>query len=363
MPNEEQLAILGRGVEYWNRWRAEGGGVTPDLTKADLSWWVLPGVDLAGALLSGANLHGTDLSGADLRGANLSESQCEAVTLSRANLAGAYARSADLSWAELSDADFTGANLGYAHFFRSRLPRALLARADLAGAQLTLADLRGANLEGADLMGASLVHSDLTDANLAGCRVFGISAWRVNLAGARQEGLIITDEDEPEVRVDDVEVAQFIYLLLHNEKIRRVIDTITSHAVLILGRFTRERKAVLDAMADALRRRGWAPIVFDFEKPRSRDLTETVSTLAHLSRFVIADLTDPASIPHELVSIIPDLPSLTVLPILHRDAEGPYAMFEHLQRYPWVRQIYRYRDDEDAIAYVTGPGISAATTP
>jgi hypothetical protein len=53
--------------------------------------------------------------------------------------------------------------------------------------------------------------------------------------------------EEPIITVDNIEVAQFIYLMLHNEKIRDVIDTITSKAVLILGRFTGERKAVLDA--------------------------------------------------------------------------------------------------------------------
>jgi hypothetical protein len=37
--------------------------------------------------------------------------------------------------------------------------------------------------------------------------------------------LVITDGDEPEITVDTIEVAQFIYLLLHNQKIRDVIDT------------------------------------------------------------------------------------------------------------------------------------------
>jgi hypothetical protein len=35
--------------------------------------------------------------------------------------------------------------------------------------------------------------------------------------------------------VDNIEVVQFIYLMLNNQKIRDVIDTITSKAVLISG--------------------------------------------------------------------------------------------------------------------------------
>ena len=73
-------------------------------------------------------------------------------------------------------------------------------------------------------------------------------AWNLHLEGARQADLIITRDDQPEITVDNLEVAQFIYLLLNNERFRHVIGTITSKVVLILGRFTPERKAVLDAL-------------------------------------------------------------------------------------------------------------------
>ena len=73
-------------------------------------------------------------------------------------------------------------------------------------------------------------------------------------------------------------------------------------SVLVLGRFTPERRAILDAIRDELRRRNYIPIVFDFENSGNRDLTETLILLAGLSRSVIADLSDPNSIPHELVS-------------------------------------------------------------
>ena len=53
---------------------------------------------------------------------------------------------------------------------------------------------------------------------------------------------MITPEDQSAIQMDNLEVAQFVYLLLNNERIRHVIDTITSKVVLILGRFTDQRK-------------------------------------------------------------------------------------------------------------------------
>lgn len=143
------------------------------------------------------------------------------------------------------------------------------------------------------------------------CSVHGISVWDVKLKGAIQSNLVITPRGESVIQVDNLEVAQFIYLLLNNERIRHVIDTITSKVVLILGRFTPERKVVLDAIREKLRERDYLPVLFDFEKPESKDLTGTVSTLANMARFIIADLTDPSSVPHELATVVPS----TVVPV------------------------------------------------
>jgi hypothetical protein len=115
-------------------------------------------------------------------------------------------------------------------------------------------------------------------------------------------------------------MAQLIYLLLHNERIREVIDTIPSKMVLILGRFTPKRQDVLNGIREELRGRNYLPIAFDFEKPTSRNFTETISTLAQMARFIIANLTEVRSIPQELQRIVPDLPSVRVQPILQASA-------------------------------------------
>src|SRR5262249_27740331 len=150
----------------------------------------------------------------------------------------------------------------------------------------------------------------LRGADLTGCRIYGVSAWGLNLEGAKQQSLIITklaeNEPEPEITVDNLEVAQFIYLLLHNEKIRDVIDTITSKVVLILGRFTQERNPILEALREKLRHRESLPILFDLENPTSRNTDETITLLARMARFVVADISDAKSVLQELRAIVPD---------------------------------------------------------
>ena len=128
--------------------------------------------------------------------------------------------------------------------------------------------------------------------------------------------------------------------MLHRRKIRDVIDSLTSKAVLILGRFTDERKVVLDALRDELRKRNYLPILFDFAPSAALDITETVSLLARMARFIIADLTDPSSIPKELEAIVPHL-AVPVQPLLEGSSR-PYAMFKDYGKYDWVLPVYRY---------------------
>jgi len=115
--------------------------------------------------------------------------------------------------------------------------------------------------------------------------------------------------------------------------------------VLILGRFTPERKAVLDALKDELRRRNYLPIVFDFENVGSKSVDETVNLLARMSRFVVADVTDAKSIPQELKGFVESNPSIPVMPLILK-AQTEYAMFDHFRRYPWVLPLHEYESPE-----------------
>jgi hypothetical protein len=188
-----------------------------------------------------------------------------------------------------------------------------------------------------------LIRTNISRADLTGSSVYGVSTWDVKVDGGTiQRSLIITPDDEPAITVDNIKVAQFIYLLLNNPEIRDVIDTVGRKGVLLLGRFTDGRMDVLERLRTELRIRGFLPIVFNFDKPEVKDFTETVRLLAGLSHFVIADITNPSSTPLELQATVPDC-MVPFVPILEK-GEDPFAMFRDLwiKHREWVLEPIRY---------------------
>lgn len=357
MANPEHLAILKRGVKVWNEWREKNPGVEPDLSGAIISFPQIEQLTLCPQNLNGVNFRNTNLDGV-----SLVESSLDMADLSVAYIGNAYLSNASLIGANLCDscleratlrwANLHGANLIRTDFSDADLLYADLGEANLTGANLSRANLGETNLINATLINtnldtASLVNADLEQADLRGCHVYGISAWNVNLLGANQSNLIITRSNEPTITADNLEVAQFIYLLLNNEKIRGVIDTVARKVVLILGRFG-EHKPVLDAIREELRKRDYLPVLFDFDKPATRDITETMRTLAHLSRFIIADISDPSSIPLELQAVVPDL-AVPVQPLL-LSGQKEFSMFHTLRKHHWVLPTHQYTDTADLLA-------------
>jgi uncharacterized protein YjbI with pentapeptide repeats len=275
MVNQSHLKKLEEGVEAWNAWRKENQEVKPDLRDA---------------ILKNHDLRKANLSNCDLRGARLSN--------------------ADLGHAYLAGADLRGAELYNTHLYDANLSNAKVCNANLYRADLSHANLMGANLRNADLRLASLVvETNVQGATFTDCKVHGTSVWDLKGVPAEQNNLLITRDyrpcSEPAITVDNLEVAQFFSLLVEYEKrFPGVIDAIQTKVVLILGRFTDERKAVLDKIRDELRTINYIPILFDFERPQSKTYKETVITIANMAYFVIADFTCAKRVLDEVPSIV-----------------------------------------------------------
>jgi hypothetical protein len=172
MANPEHLAILDKGVEFWNKWRQGNNervaSSNPldkvvlkilsdkiDLSNSDLSGKTLSNINFADVDLSGASLINTELNNADLSNANLSETI--------------------LSGAKLIKAKIINTNLNKAIFIKNIGTYSFLAK--LSGSNILSkhnnipfsnsdTDLSGADLSGANLTNIKLSLIDRNEAIL-----------------------------------------------------------------------------------------------------------------------------------------------------------------------------------------------------
>jgi hypothetical protein len=130
-----------------------------------------------------------------------------------------------------------------------------------------------------------------------------------------------------------------------------IMSELTRRRVLILGRFSRRRLPVLEAIKAHLKhhKNHYLPELFTFAKPESRDLVEAIIAFAALSRFVVADLSEPRSVQQELEAIAPHFQSVPIVPLIRRTGKE-FATFESIKRrVNVVKPTIRYRDVEDLI--------------
>jgi len=254
---------------------------------------------------------------------------------------------AKLDGADMRDSDFTESKFAGASLVGTLLQGSVLQKCDFERANLSQADLREAVLKN-----ASLVDTIVEGAVFDGAEIYGISVWNLQGTPKSDDDLVIVPKEQGLVTTDDLEVAQFIYLMYDNKKIRNILNTVTGKSVLILGRFTPpERKAVLDGLREKLREHNLLPIVFDFDRPDDKDYTETVQTLAGMSRFVIADVTNPKSTPLELEAIVKQF-KIPYLPIIDSSVDPhPFAMIVDLQKnFHWVLPTVAYTSRDELLA-------------
>ncbi len=340
MAIEEHLNILKQGVVAWNQWIKTNRGIRPDLRDADLS---------------GLNLSSINLKEAWLKGANLTKAN-----LQKAKLDNAYMRNANLSRANLTEASLSGTNLRHAILQKAKLRRAYLRRVDFS-----YADLSGADLSESVLEYSRFVDTNLKNANIKSCFIYGASVWNIQGIPKDQSNLIITPRplksaarNEPTIKVDNLELAQFIYLLLNYGKLRDVLNSITKKGVLILGRFGGGGLDVLHSIASKLREMEYLPIIFDFDRPEDRNYTETIKTLVGLSRFVIVDLSGP-SVPQELYATVPHF-KVPFIPIIEK-GRHPYSLFIELFENDHVlRPIIEFESIKDLVELIPSKIIAPA---
>lgn len=349
--------ILKQGIPEWNKWRKLNPEIMPSLSGIDLS-----NRNFIGANFSGVDFFRTNLDGSCLQAANLSDAKLE-----RAELVDSDLKGANLDGANLYQANCSGANFSNASFDSANLKQINLSGAKLCGANLINADLFEANLINADLSRANLtsvrfVQANVQDSNLEGCRVYGVSVWNIKGTPANQNNLIVTPklvnrsnlvatpEDESELTIDGFEVAQFVYLLLDNEKIRNVIDTVVKKGVLILGRFTPDRLNVLEEIKSELRRLGYLPILFNFLKPDNHSFIETVLTVAKFSRFIIADFTDSKAVLEELPLIMQNH-SIPLQPLIMKGSgKAPSTLYNlRVQHRDKILETFPYADANELV--------------
>lgn len=343
-----------------------------DLSQADLTEADLSRADLYDANLGAVTLRRADLTEADLSRAYLREANLTGANLSRATLIGADLWAAQMTGAELTGADLTLACLDRAHLYGANLDGAHLRDTDLTEADLSRANLTAAVLIGADLTRAILTETTFVSATLDSCQVYGITAWNVHLDDAIQTNLRITPDHEAEISVDNLETAQFLYFMLHNEKVREVVEIHPSKIVLMLGHFTPERQAVRDKLCDMLRQHEppYLPVLFTVQGTSDSNAHQNGVSLARLAHFIIADVTDmaseadPANVRQTLQAIVPHVQT-RVLPIIAEGAR-PDPLLDDW-KFPWVLDVYGYADLDRLAAVardaINGPAEASAHEP
>lgn len=331
----EHVEIFKKGPQAWNAWRDENPDIRPDLSDIDFE--------------KDAHIYESMYDMPEFTGYNLSYTNLNRITARNSYFIRCFLAGSDLHFSDICFSFFQNCSFERASLAVTKIGSAEFHECDFTNADLSYCSAEETNFSGSTfistkLSNMSLVKTNFTDTVIDEARVYGVSAWDLVLDGSRQSNIYI-EEEGTSITVPTIEMAQFISLLVNNSKIRDIIDTITSKVVLILGRFTEERKAILDAIKEELQNRDYLPVVFDFEGPNSRDVTETIMTLASLAKFVVADISSPKSIPQELTSIIPHFPSLPVQPVIDK-SQKEYGMFEHFKSYPWVLGQVKYDEND-----------------
>jgi len=330
------IGEIKKGSHSWNSFRNTDEGTRPVLRDINFVS-ELPNPQNIYSLpeLSDYDFKNCDLHGCSFRNGTYNNCKFDYSSINWADLVDAYFY--DCTFIDVS---MRVSKIGDGHFIKCNFTNA-----DLSYCSAENTDFTGSIFDNTKLEYIRFVECNFSETKISSCYFYGTSTWDITVENSIQKNIIITKEDDNIITVDNIELAQFIYLLINNAKLRDVINTITSKIVLILGNFSKERKIVLDDIRNQLRKYDYIPILFDFTKPSNRNFTETIITIGSMAKYIIADISSPRSIPQELASIIPRLQSVKIYPLIVK-GEKPYGMFEDFYAYTSVNQLIEYLPSE-----------------
>ncbi|GAB3274234.1 pentapeptide repeat-containing protein [Parahaliea aestuarii] len=300
--------MLMQGAASWNTWRQQHPG---RLSFSAPSWYDCPGP--GGLQIKGRNR--VDFSGMDLSGVSIYNAFAEGLQLRNTRFVGAHFEEGDFSRADFSGAEFRD----------TRFNKTIFTGACFEGASFVNCNLNRVNLVGANFRVERIVETV----------VYGIAAWDMEVAEQTEQSRLVIEKTYElyteliaggtiPLMVDDIELAQFVYYLSNHRKMRDTLNILNDRGVLLLGRFQNGGLERLYLVRDWFQKQGYMAMIFDFARPDNLSLTETVVTMAGLSKFVVVDLSG-GSVPAELQSILAQIKK----PLL---AFGdPYAMFPDLE--------------------------------
>jgi uncharacterized protein YjbI with pentapeptide repeats len=367
MIDEAELDFLRHSsADQWNRRRQECGFTHLDFHNVDLLNGVFNGfnfsncnlryvnfmyselknVDFSNTDLSFADLSSTVLKNAIFLNSQLIRTQFYCSNLSNATFSNVVITHVDFTGSLLHDVTINHSGVDFCTFDDAKIVRSSLSEVSLMGSSFFKANLSHSKFANCNFKGSIFIETDINESIFEDCSIFGISCWKIAGTPRVIQNLNIADFNENRITVDNLEVAQFLYLILNNKELQSIINTVTTKLVLILGRFSDEQKPILNHIREKLPDFDLIPVIFDFDCPCTRDADETVSILASLSKFVIVDITDPRSTPQELKGIVEGHPSIPIQPII-RENQREYGMYDHFRSYHWVQPIQTYKDLDD----------------
>ena len=351
--NRDHIRLLKRGVTAWNQWRLENPFIQPDLS----------GIDLAGAQLSGINLSRTFLIGAnfekaDLTNARFDEANLIAATLKEANLSGALLSSSTLTFTNFDLANLTSAFLSDARCFRASFLGATLVNASLTESSFFETDLSGADLRECRFNYSRWVSSSFRNANLSNCRVHGLTAFNIDLSNALQRNLSISSPGEPSILVDNVDFAQFVFMILQTQLLHHLVSSIVARVVLVIGDFIPSRTSVLNALREELRTQNYAPVVVQFPDSRKGEEPDKIAILSRLAKFIITDVPNSHDSTHQLK----DLMAKVNIPIqlIHQGTKQQYEALRQQIESPLLLRGSSYMDADELSALLRDRVIAEA---